>query len=156
MPNPIATLGMAAAILVGAAGLVAAQDAERAVQARNALMTLNGHYLGQLGAMAKGETPYDAAKAEAAATSLAALATLDESAMWPEGTDNETLGDKTRALPVIWSTYPAITEKMQALTDATAALAKTAGTDLASLRAGMGPVGKACGDCHETYRASKD
>lgn len=156
MPNPIATLGVAAAIFTGGAGLVAAQDLEQAVQARHSLMTLNGHYLGQLGAMAKGETPYDAAKAEAAAASLAALAMLDESAMWPEGSDNGALGDKTRALPVIWTSYPAITEKMQAFADATAALAKTAGTDLASLQAGIGPVGKACGDCHETYRAPKD
>ncbi|WP_340107858.1 cytochrome c [Pikeienuella sp. HZG-20] len=156
MPNPIATLGVAAAIFIGGAGLVAAQDLERAVQARQSLMTLYGHYLGQLGAMAKGETPYDAAKAEAAATSLAGLATLDESAMWPEGSDNGALGDKTRALPVIWTTYPAITEKMQAAADATAALAKVAGTDLDSLRAGIGPVGKSCGDCHETYRAPKD
>lgn len=150
----IASAGIAAAIACGA-GAASAQDLERAIGARESVMTLYSHYLGQLGAMAKGQTPYDAAAADAAAKSLAALATLDQSAMWPAGSDNGAMAGKTRALPVIWTTFPAIQEASQNFSNAAQALAEVAGTDLDSLRGGMGPVGQACGACHETYRAPR-
>lgn len=151
----IASAGVAAAIAFGAVA-VSAQNLEDAASARQSVMELYSHYLGRLGAMAKGEAPYDAAAADAAAKSLAALANIDTSAMWPPGSDNGALGNKTRALPVIWSTFPAIQETSQALTVAANGMAEAAGKDLDSLRAAMGPVGKACGDCHETYRAPRN
>lgn len=150
----IASAGIAATLACGA-GAAGAQNLEPAVGARQSLMALYGHYLGQLGAMAKGEVPYDAATADAAAKSLAALSTLDQSAMWPAGSDNGALGNKTRALPAIWATFPAIQEASQSFSTAAQGLAEAAGKDLDSLRGGMGPVGKACGGCHEVYRAPK-
>lgn len=129
-----------------------AQNAERAVKARKAAMQLYAHYLGQLGAMAKGEVEYDAEKAGSMAASLAAVTSLDQSAMWPQGSDNGVLGDETGALPNIWTTFPAIVEKSTALTNATAAMKDAAGQDLASLQAAMGPVGGACGACHKEFR----
>ncbi len=137
-----------------AAGAAAAQDVDRAVKARKSLMTLNSHYLGPLGAMAKGELAYDAEKAGKAAAALAELATFDQSAMWPQGSDQEALGaTATRALPKIWATFPAIMEKSAALKSATANLASAAGGGLDSLKAALGPVGAACGGCHEEFRA---
>ena len=89
-------------------------------------MKLYSFYLGQLGAMAKGEADYDAAVATNAAASLNALANLDGSKMWPPGSDNATLGEATRALPAIWATYPAVVEKSKAFKTAAAAMADAA------------------------------
>ncbi len=126
-----------------------------AVKARQALMQIYAFNIGQLGAMAKGEVAYDAKTAAVAAANLATAATINQGAMWQQGSDNGAMGDKTRALPEIWTTYPAIAEKGKALNEAVGALAKVAGTDLAGLRSAIGGVGKACGGCHKQFRAEK-
>ena len=152
MKRALAVLAFAVATTSSAV----AADATKAVDARKAVKGLYSHYLGQLGAMAKGEAPYDAAVAGSAAASLAALTSLDQSRMWPQGSDNGALGDKTRALPAIWSTYPAVMDKSNALAAAVGALNEKAGTDLDGLRGAMGPVGKACGACHEDFRQPRE
>lgn len=129
-----------------------AQDVEGAVKARQGLMQVYAHYLGTLGAMAKGEVDYNAEAAGAAAASLAALTNLDQSNLWPQGSDNEALGDKTRALPALWTTWPAVAESGKAYRDAVAAMADAAGTDLASLQGAMKDLGGSCGGCHKLYR----
>ena len=150
---------IAAAAIAASAGVVAhagGHGGNPAVKARVSLMNVYAHYLGTLGAMAKGEMEYDAAKADGAAKSLAALSRLDQSAMWPQGTSTDELGAETRALPVIWTSYPAITEKGKAFGAAAAAMAEAAGTDLASLRGAIGAVGQSCGGCHKEYRQPKE
>lgn len=146
-------------IAVGAAltpPALSAQDIEKSVTARKAAMQLYAFYLGQLGAMAKGEVAYDAMAASEAAASLDALANLDGSKMWPPGSDNATLGDKTRSLPVIWTTYPAVVERNDAFTAATASMKTAAGQGLGALQGAIGAVGKSCGGCHEDYRQPKE
>lgn len=117
-------------------------------------MRLNSFNLGPLGAMAKGELPYDAAVAAAAAKNLAAIAAMDQSRIWAKRT-GQPENEGTRALPAIWETPDDFSTKVAGLRTATAALADAAGTDLEALRAGMGDVGKACGACHKAYRAEK-
>ena len=67
---------------------------------------------------------------------------------------------RTRArrepLPEIWSTYPAVGEKDQALKDAAAALAEVAGDGLDALRSKIGAVGKACKGCHDDFPRGED
>lgn len=123
-----------------------------AVEARQSLMHLYAFHLGPLGAMAKGEMDYDAEVASVAATNLASLAALNQMAMWPEGTDSETI-EGTRALPAIWQEGSEVGKMADDLATATAALAETAGDGLDAVRAGLGPVGGACGACHKAYRA---
>ena len=135
---------------------LSAQDVGKSVAARQAAMKLYSFYLGQLGAMAKGEADYDAAVATNAAASLNALANLDGSKMWPPGSDNATLGEATRALPAIWATYPAVVEKSKAFKTAAAAMADAAGGGLEALQGAIGPVGKSCGGCHEDFRQPKE
>ena len=107
--------------------------------------------------MAKGEVDYDADRAGAAASSLAALMTVDQMALWPEGSDNEALGpDATRALPAMWTTFPAVLDKSKAMQEAVGGLDGAAGGGLEALQAAMGPVGKACGSCHEDFRQAKN
>lgn len=137
-------------------GAAHAQDVNGAVKARKALMQLYAHYLGGLGAMAKGEVDYDADKAAAMASSLAAVSASDQSAMWPAGSDTDALGEATAALPVIWTTFPAIAESGKQMGEAVAKLNEVAGTDLASLQGAMGAVGQACGSCHKTYRLKRN
>lgn len=127
-----------------------------AVSARNAQMSLYSFNLGLLGGMAKGDIEYDADAASAAAANLAALSQLDQSRLWPQGSDTESLGaDATRALPAIWQAGSTAGEKSMALVTAAVALEQAAGGGLDSLRGAMGPVGQSCGSCHESYRAPK-
>lgn len=148
----ILPLVIAAAGLAGP-GAALAQDVPPAVKARQAHMSLYAHNIGILGGMARGNIDYDAAAASAAASNLAALAALDQSTYWPPGTDSDTLME-SRALPAIWENLPDVIEKAGALRGATEALAATAGDGLDAVRAGLGPVGQACGACHESYQLS--
>ena len=150
----LTSFGFAAALLT-AAPAFADGHLEKAIAARQAVMSLYSFNLGQLGAMAKGDVAYDAAAASAAAGNLAALAALDQGAMWPQGSDATAMPDKTRAKAEIWSTYPDVSEKSKALADASAALAMVAGDGLPALQGGIGDVGKSCGGCHKPFRAPK-
>lgn len=125
-----------------------------AVKARQASMQVYAFNIGILGAMAKGAVEYDAAAASAAAGNLALLGQMNNMAMWIPGTDNETLGDATAALPAIWQEGSKIGEAGMAFATSTAALAEVAGNGLDALRGGIGPVGQSCGGCHDGYRAS--
>lgn len=128
-----------------------------AVKARQAQMTLYAFNIGLLGGMAKGDIEYDAAAASAAAGNLAALSMLDQSRLWPQGSDNAALGDETtEALPVIWSADSTIGQKAKEMSEAAVAMEEAAGGGLDSLRGAMGPLGKSCGSCHETYRKAQN
>jgi len=118
-------------------------------------MQLSSFYLGQLGAMAKGEVDYDAERATVIAASLQNISQVDQSALWPQGSDSAAMAGETRALPAIWETWPAIAEVGAAYGEAVATLASTAGDGLEALQAGVGGVGKECGACHDKYRAPR-
>ena len=152
-----AALAMALAVFTGSGMASAQEDHSGAVKARQAYMQLNGFFMGQLAAVAKGQVPYDAAQATGIANSLLALSTMDVGAMWPPGSgnDNPALAGKTRALPEIWTTFPAIVEKADAMTKALETMVQAAGTDLASLQGAFGAVGAGCGGCHRSFRAEK-
>lgn len=126
------------------------------VKARKAEMTLRAFNLGQLGAMAKGEVEYNADAAKAAAQNLKVLSSLNGMAMWPKGSDNVAMGDKTNALPALWENFPKAIEATKALSAAVDVMADAAGKDLASLQGAMGAVGKACGSCHTQFRKKQE
>lgn len=123
-------------------------DQDPAVTARQAHMQLYAHNLGIIGGMAQEKIPYDAELAAIAASNLAAVAGLDETTYWPEGTS-----EGTKALPAIWENMDDFMSKQDAMTQAAAAMAEVAGTDLASLQGAMGDLGGACSACHREYRA---
>ncbi|WP_069299973.1 c-type cytochrome [Neptunicoccus sediminis] len=146
----------ATAIVLTAGVFTPATANEAAIKARQSLMQLYAFNLGQLGAMAKGTMEYNAESAQAAADNLLAAASMNQMAMWPEGTDNVAMPGKTAALPEIWTTFPKIAENGQALVAAAETMAGVAGQDLAALQGAMGDIGKSCGGCHKAYRASDD
>lgn len=142
-----------AATLACSGGAALAADKDPSVTARQSLMQLYAHYLGQLGAMAKGQVPYDAEKASNAANSLSALMGVSQQAMWTPGTDNEAMPGQTAALKDLWTTFPAVLDKSKAASEAAANMAAVAGNGLEALQGAIGPVGAGCGGCHKPYRA---
>lgn len=145
--------GLAAVLLAGTA--IADKGTHPAVKARTSIMTLYASNLGQLGAMAKGQADYDAEAASKAANNLALLVQLDQSTLWPQGTDNKSI-EGTRALPELWQNFPDVMAKGEALGKAAAAMQAAAGTDLAALQGAMGGLGGACSACHKAYRAPEN
>lgn len=144
--------------LIASAGIAASHSekaANDAVNARHAQMQLIAYHTGILGSMAKGERDYDAEMARVAATNLHHAAGFDPASLWLEGTAQGTV-EGSRAKAEIWSDMDGFTEALEGLQNASAEMVDAAGTDLESLRAGMGAVGKACGACHDKYRGPKN
>jgi cytochrome c556 len=146
------TLTLIASLFAGSA--FADEAAEQAIKTRQSLMGLYAFNLGGLGAMAKGTVPYDAETAGAYAANLVSLSSLNQTGLWPQGSDIGSYPDSA-ALPEIWSMYPDVLVKAKGLTEAATAMNAVAGTDLASLQGAMGKVGGACGACHKSYRQKK-
>ena len=146
----------AAAIACACAGAVLAQDAPFAqqIKARQGLMEYRALQLGVLGGMAKGEVDYNAEAAQKAADNLLAMSTVDESMLWPSGSDNAA-NPASGALAKIWEDGSDVGDRHKALVDAATAMQAAAGKDLDSLKLAMGPVGEACGGCHKAFRKSE-
>lgn len=134
---------------IGAAAV--AQDVPPAVNARQGQFQIMALNIGVVGGMARGNTEYDAEAAQAAADNLVAISMLDQRFHWPEGTDNMSI-DGTRALPAIWDNLPDVIAKWEAFGAAAQGLADVAGNGLEAMQAAVGPVGAACGACHDAYR----
>ena len=157
MTRIISLVTISVLLILGTFSSFAQEESEFAgqIEARQSFMRVYAFNLGLLGAMAKGEVAYDAKVAAAAAGNLKILSSINAMAMWPKGSDNAAMADKTRALPNIWAEFPKVAEADKALSAAVDNLASMAGKDLASLQAGIGAVGKACGGCHKPFRAEK-
>nr|WP_067291716.1 cytochrome c [Marinobacterium profundum] len=151
----VATLVIVSAL---GSGAVFAEEVEKIIEARQSFMQLYSFNLGLVGEMAKGKTEYDADIAANAAQNLLALAKMNTSPMWPQGSSKADAGleEVTSALPEIWTTYPKVSEKHNDLTAALETFATVAGKDLASLRGGMKAVGDGCKGCHQDFRAKKE
>ncbi len=141
-----------AALAGGVAMTASAQDQNPAVGARQGQFQLMALNLGVLGNMARGNTEYDAEAAQAAADNLLTISGLDQRFHWPEGTDNASI-EGTRALPAIWEDGSRVLEIWGEFGTGAEGLAAVAGDGLAAMQGALGPVGAACGACHDDYRA---
>ena len=138
-----------AAVTLGVAGASLAEvKPEEDIRYRQSVMNVIGrNFGGVLGAMAKGERPYDQAAAVKAASLVEMLSTLPASAFGP-GTEK---GAPTKADPKIWkesAKFKAAYDKMVAEVAKLPAAAK----DLTSLKAQVAETGKACKACHDDFR----
>ena len=145
-------LSLAALMCTALATAAIAAAHTDAIKARQQHMKDMGAQMKVLGEMAQDKVPYDAAAASAAAATLAEITAMDQSGYWVEGSDINS-GAETKALPAIWENMADFEAKTAALNTAAMNLAGVAGNGLDALKAGFGPVGAACGDCHQTYRA---
>ena len=147
---------LVAALAFASPVLAAGHDGDPNIKARQAHMQLYGYNLGLLGGMAKGEIDYDAEAASAAAANLAALSGMDQHRYWAEGTDNVEMEGASKALPIIWDQQDDFFAKQTALHEAAMSLAEVAGNGQEAIGPALGPVGQACGACHQTYRQSNN
>jgi cytochrome c556 len=135
------------AIAVGVTVVAAQSDP---IAARKAVMKEIGGQTKTGGGMAKGEVPYDQAKAQAIFASY-----VDASAkapgLFPE---NSKTGGDTAALPAIWANKADFDARF-AKFSADAKAAQTSVKDLDSFKGAFSGITKNCGGCHETYRAKK-
>jgi cytochrome c556 len=131
-----------------AAGAAQAQDpTDPQAVARSELMKIVGMNTGILGKMAGGETPHDAAAAEAAKLALVDAAGKIEATFMDQGGADPV----SEAKPEIWANWDDFLVKASAMGTAAGAM------DVASaetIGAGMQALGGTCKDCHTTYRAA--
>ena len=121
------------------------------VKQRQAKMTLQGKYFGPMAAMAQGKVPYNAAIASRNAAFLEALSKM----AW-DGFDPSTKGEKSAALPAVFTDTAKFKEAQERLENETSKLvAASKGGDEAAVKAQIGAVGKACGGCHETFQEKR-
>lgn len=137
-------------------GMASAQGQfDGAIKARKAVMSLYAWNLGQLAAMAKGERDYDPDVAATAAENIRILASMNNGAAWPQGSDSTALPGATRAKVDAWTTYPESAEINKSLAEAAAVLAASAADGLGSVQANIGAIGGACSACHKKFRESQ-
>jgi len=150
---PIARLIAAGsvAVLVSGPALAQDQDFENQLKARQGQFRIMALNLGVLGGMARGNMEYDADLAQQAAQNLVAVASLHQTAVWPEGSDSMSM-EGTRAEPTIWDDPDDFTAKWAAFGQAAAGLQDAVATGPEALGPAVGQVGNACKDCHEAHR----
>jgi len=132
--------------------VVLAQDMkpDRAIKYRQGILQAMGWNMGILGGMAKGDLPYNKDQAVRAATFVEQLAAMP----WDGFVPGSDAGAPTKAKPEIWkdkAKFDKYAQDLQAETPKLLAAARTG--DLAQLKAAVGPTGKACGNCHDDFRA---
>ena len=134
--------------LAGAA--LAQMKPDMMVKQRQSAMTLIAKYWGPIAGMASGKvTPYNADVVSRNATYLENLAQMP----W-DGFHDSTKGEKSRALPEIWSQKAKFDELATRLQSETAKLGELArAKDEAGVKQQYAAVGKVCGACHEGFRA---
>ena len=136
---------------IGAAWVVdavAQAKPEILVKQRQAAMTLQGKYFGPLAGMAQGKLPYDANIVQRNAGYLDVLDKMP----W-DGFDPGTRSVKSAALPAIWNEPAKFKEAQERLQSEVSRLVSVSkGGDEGAVKAQIGAVGKACGNCHENFR----
>ena len=145
-------LSVCAVVLAGAAVATpaAAQFAkpEDAIKYRQAAMTLEATHFGRIAGMAGGKIPFDA-KVAAENAEMMAMVSKWQFTGFIEGSDK---GD-TKAEPKIWTEMAKFQEAAHTNQEAVEKLAAAVKTgNLDAIKAAVGPVGKSCKGCHDTYR----
>jgi len=129
---------------------VAQAKPEVLVKQRQAAMTLQGKYFGPLAGMAQGKLPYDANIVQRNAGYLDALDKMPWDGFDPS-TKNVTV--KTAALPAIWNEPAKFKEAQERLQSEVSRLVSVSkGGDEGAVKAQIGAIGKACGNCHDNFR----
>ena len=127
---------------------VAQVKPEILVKQRQAAMTLQGKYFGPLAGMAQGKLPYDANIVQRNAGYLDVVDKMP----W-DGFDPSTKNVKSAALPAIWNEPAKFKDAQERLQSEVSKLVSVSkGGDEGAVKAQIGAVGKACGNCHESFR----
>jgi cytochrome c556 len=144
---------LTAAVGVGGVLEAAAQQRkpEDSIKMRRAALTLVSWNFGAIGAMVKGQIPYDQAEAVKRAEAVAFLSHLPWEG-FVKGTSTEQSGD-TRALPEIWNQPDKFKSAQERLQSESAKLVQAAKSgDAGQLKTQFGATAKACSNCHDDFR----
>jgi cytochrome c556 len=140
-----ATTAITLSIGAGSA-LAQFQKPEDAIKYRQSVFTVMANSFGKIGAVVKGEAPYNKDEVAKNAAIVATLAPLPWQAFGP-GTEGG------KAQPGVWSDgakFKAASEKMQL---AVADLNKVAQSgDLESIKKSFGAAGQTCKGCHDDFK----
>jgi cytochrome c556 len=122
------------------------QNAEKAIEYRQSVMTIIGTHFGRIGAVVKGSVPYNKDEVSKNAEIVALMSTLPWQAFGP-GTEGG------KAKPEVWSDnakFKAAADKMQL---AAADLNKAAQSgDQESIKKAFGAAGATCKGCHDDFK----
>ncbi|MCV2890592.1 c-type cytochrome [Ruegeria aquimaris] len=144
--RPIFATAITATLLAAGAALAHSGVSNPAVKARMHAMMQIADNTKILGAMAKGQTPFDADEARAAAAAIAAHAASVPTLFMDEEHD-----PKSEALPAIWQEFDTFGQRSEALTLAAAEAAVSIETE-ADLKPALARIGSTCKSCHQDFR----
>jgi len=138
-------------LALGTAAFATAQEpaVNADAQARHEAMEQVGDAMKALGAIARGQAPFDATVVKKNATTIAEqLATAEKH--FPPGSGT----GKTRAKAEIWTSREDFDRLMKEAQTAATALAGVA--EEAAYRPALGALGTSCKSCHDMYRAPEN
>jgi cytochrome c556 len=123
---------------------------EDAIKYRRGVMAAQAWNMGVMGAMVKGERPYDKAEFAQRAANVAALSKMALEGFQVPGAES---GD-TKAKPEAFTEMDKFKAGMDKLALETGRLSQVASSgDLDAIKAQFGEVGKQCKGCHDNYRS---
>jgi cytochrome c556 len=150
MPSTLVRL-TALLCLVSATIALAHEGATGVVKERMDLMDRQKDDMKLIGQMAKGTTPFDAAKAAEAARDISVTAKKIHE-LFPEGSG----GGKSEALPAVWENWDDFTTKADELGKAADTLAASLDGGDSEWKGAFQGVSDACKACHQDYRKKKE
>ena len=134
----------AVAVLLPAAALA---EKNPAIGYRHAVMDLVYANFGPVGAMIKGEIPWDDARVAGYGKDLKAISGLNLMRGWPAGSEG------SDSLPEIWTKMDEFQQKMEAFQAEAAKFGDVAASgDREAIKAQFGATGKACKSCHDAFK----
>lgn len=121
---------------------------EDAVKYRQSVLSVMGTHFGRIGAVVKGEKPYDKNTVMADAALVEILSKLPWSA-FPPGSDLM----ESKAKPEIWKQMPKFKDYSEKMQKAVANLSTAAKSgDLNKIKVAFGAAGKSCKACHDDFK----
>lgn len=146
-------LVLAASTVLTEVDFAAAQAPGASIEQRKAAMKANGGAMKALTGMANGSQPWNQATAVQALDTLSKGGGEAMTRLFPQGS-GPAAGVQTRALPAIWARWADFQAAAKGQTDAANTLMALArANDEAGFKAGFAAMGRACGTCHEPFRA---
>lgn len=122
-------------------------DVEDAIEYRQSIFTAMKWYFGPMGAMVKGDMPYDQAEFTRRAELFAKLTPMAEEG-FVEGS-----AEDSEALPVIWEEMDKFSAGFDTLEANATALVEASKTgDMGQIKPAFGEVAKSCKGCHDNFR----
>ena len=148
-------LFLIAAALASVPLTVVAEDEDPialAIEARHGYYQMLSMSMGTLAGMAKGDIPYDEAKAVTAASNIEALTHYDLPGLFVEGSGVGQTKVENAAKPVIWEKMEDFRAKFAGLGEAAAGSAEAVKGGAESVGPVVVKIGAACKACHDVYR----